>query len=43
MSFPSGAYPQQWIVGTDGVIEYYANEYEEEALRALIEAELAGE
>lgn len=40
MAFPTGAYPQEWLVGTDGIIEYYANEYEYEALAAVIEAEL---
>lgn len=43
MAFPTGAYPQEWLIGTDGVIEYYANEYEPDALRAVIERELAGE
>ena len=41
MAFPTGAYPQEWVVGTDGVIEYYANEYEYEALVSVIEQELA--
>lgn len=40
MAFPTGAYPQEWLVGTDGVIEYYANRFEVDALREAIEAEL---
>lgn len=42
MSFPTGAYPQEWLIGTDGVIEYYSNEYEYDTLVDLIEAELDG-
>ena len=42
MAFPTGAYPQEWLIGTDGVIEYYSNEYEYDTLVDLIEAELAG-
>lgn len=41
MAFPTGAYPQEWLVGTDGTIEYYANELEYDALVDVIEAELA--
>ncbi len=43
MAFPTGAYPQEWLIGTDGVIEYYSNELEIDELTELIEAELAGE
>ena len=39
--FPTGAYPQQWIVGTDGRIAYMHNEFEYDAVVAIIEAELA--
>ena len=42
MAFPTGAYPQEWLIGTDGTIEYYANELELDALVALVERELAG-
>lgn len=42
MAFPTGAYPQEWLIGTDGVIEYYSNELEYDELRELIERELAG-
>lgn len=41
MAFPTAAYPQQWLIGTDGVIEYYSNEYEHDALTTIIERELA--
>jgi peroxiredoxin len=41
MAFPTGAYPQEWLIGTDGVILHYANEFEVDVLIALIEAELA--
>lgn len=40
MAFPTGAYPQEWLIGADGVIEYYANRFEVDALREVIEAEL---
>ena len=42
MAFPTGAYPQEWVIGTDGVIEYYANTFEVDALRSIIESELDG-
>ena len=41
--FPSAVYPQEWLIGTDGVIEYYENTFQYDALVAVIEAELAGE
>lgn len=40
MAFPTGAYPQEWLIGADGVIAYYANRFEVDALREVIEAEL---
>lgn len=40
MAFPTAAYPQEWLIGTDGVIAYYANEYEYGALTTAIEGEL---
>ena len=43
MAFPTGAYPQEWLIGTDGVIEYYSNELEYDELVTVIEAELAGD
>lgn len=41
MPFEGAAYPQEWLIGTDGVIELYANRYEPDALQAVIERELA--
>ncbi len=41
-AFPSAAYPQQWVIGTDGNIAWSKNEYDVGELRAVIEAELAG-
>lgn len=41
-AFPTGAYPQEWLIGTDGTIELYANELEYDALVEAIERELAG-
>lgn len=42
MAFPTAAYPQEWVIGTDGTIEYYANEFEYEALEEVIVRELDG-
>ncbi len=42
-AFPSAAYPQQWLVGTDGNIAYVANELDHDALTAAIDRELAVE
>lgn len=39
--FPTGAFPQEWIVGTDGRIAYRHNEFEVDAVVAVLEAELA--
>lgn len=41
-AFATAAYPQQWVIGTDGNIAWSHNEYEVGELRAVIEAELAG-
>ena len=41
MAFPTGAYPQEVLVGRDGSIVYTNNRYEAEGLRAAIEAALA--
>lgn len=43
MAFPTAAFPQLWVVGTDGRVAYVANEYEAGELTAVLEAELAGE
>ncbi len=39
---PSAAYPEEWIVGTDGVIVYHAANYDHDAVIDVIEAELGG-
>ena len=39
--FPTGAYPQDWIIGTDGIIVYANNTFEVDEMIAVIEAELA--
>lgn len=39
--FPPGPFPQQWIVGADGRIAYRHNEFEYDAVVAVLEAELA--
>ena len=38
--FPTGAYPQDWSVGTDGLIIYVNNTYELDEMIAAVEAEL---
>lgn len=40
MAFPTGAYPQEVLVGPDGVIVYANNRFEVESLRAAIELAL---
>lgn len=40
MAFPTGAFPQEWLIDEDGIIVYYGNEYEYDALVEVIEAEL---
>jgi peroxiredoxin len=40
---PAAAFPQEWIVGTDGTIVYSATQYEYAAVRDVIEAQLSGE
>jgi peroxiredoxin len=40
-AFASAAYPQDWIVGTDGDIVYANNGFELDAMVAVIESELA--
>jgi len=39
--FPTGAYPQDWVIGTDGIIVYANNTFEVDEMTAVIEAELA--
>ncbi len=38
----SAAYPEEWIIGTDGTIVYRASTYDSSAVIATIEDELAG-
>lgn len=42
-AYENTVYPQDWIVGTDGRVAFVANEYLPDDLRAVLEAELAGE
>jgi len=39
-AFPTGAYPQDFVVGTDGRIVYASNEPDVEAIEAAVVAEL---
>ena len=39
---PAAAYPEEWIVGTDGVIVYHEGIYDYDAVVEVIESELAG-
>ncbi len=39
-AFTSAAYPQDWVIGTDGVIVYSSNSFELDAMVRAIEAEL---
>lgn len=41
MAFPSAAYPQDWVIGADGVIVYANNGFEADEMQAAIEKELA--
>lgn len=41
MAFPSAAYPQDWVVGTDGVVVYANNGFELDAMVTAIDNELA--
>ena len=41
MAFPSAAYPQDWVIGTDGVVVYANNGFELDAMRTAIDNELA--
>ena len=40
MAFPSAAYPQDWVIGTDGVVVYANNGFELDAMVSAIEHEL---
>lgn len=39
--FPTGAYPQDWIVGTDGRVVYVNNTFSLAEMIAVVDAELA--
>ena len=41
MAFPSAAFPQDWVIGTDGVVVYANNGFELDAMVSAIENELA--
>ena len=41
-AFPSAAYPQDWLVGTDGTVVYVNNSFEVDAVVTAIENELDG-
>lgn len=41
MAFPSAAYPQDWVIGTDGVVVYANNGFELDAMLTAIDNELA--
>ena len=38
--FPTGAFPHDWVVGTDGTFVYYNNRFDQAAMVAAIESEL---
>lgn len=42
-AFPSAAYPQDWIIGTDGRIAYVNNGFELDAMETVLDNELAGD
>ncbi len=42
LPFPTGAYPQEWVIGTDGRIAWTSNRYEHDELMGVITSELAG-
>lgn len=41
VAFPSAAYPQDWVIGTDGRIAYVNNGFELAAMETVLENELA--
>ena len=40
-AFPSAAFPQDYVIGTDGVVVYANNGFELDAMIAAIETELS--
>jgi peroxiredoxin len=41
-AFPSAAYPQDWVIGTDGKVAYVNNGFELDAMETALDNELAG-
>ena len=41
--FPSGAYPQDWVIGPDGLVKYVNNGFELDAMQSGLDAELAAD
>ena len=39
---PAAAYPEEWIIGSDGLVIYHAAHYDSGAVIDVIEAALAG-
>ena len=39
-AFSNTIYPQDWVIGVDGTVAYFANDYDVEALEATIVSEL---
>ncbi len=42
MPFPTGAYPQDWVIGTDGLVVYVNNAWDQEAVESALVDELSG-
>lgn len=40
-AFSNTVYPQDWLIGVDGTVVHFANQYDATTLIALVEAELA--
>lgn len=40
MAFPSAAYPQDWIIDTNGNIVYVNNGFEVDSMQTIIENQL---
>lgn len=39
-SVPAGAYPQEWIIGTDGTVVYHWSQYDHDAIVDVLESQL---
>ncbi len=42
-AFSNTVYPQEWLIGVDGTVVYFSNEYNADTLGTLVEIELAKE